>query len=185
MAHAYLVREQPFLACHTIAVEGEPNQSRHGQRRQEQAAAPAWEGIAVVEGNAGGADDRRPDLERVLHSRRRAQVGDDRAIEVQAVRHQWPAVVAAGADDVDLVAAAGPELRLPQAAGPGIEGKALRVAMAVGPDFGPGARVVEERIASRWAPIPLQPQHLAREIIKALCASRVGQAVAGREIDLA
>jgi hypothetical protein len=56
--------------------------------------------------------------------------------------------------------------------------------MAVGPDLGPGARVVEERVAGRWAPVPFQPQHLSREIIEPLCVSWVGQTVASRKIDL-
>ena len=101
-------------------------------------------------------------------------MGDDR-----------PAVIRAAADDVHLVAAERAELRLPQRPGPGVEGQALHVAVAVGPDLRPDAFLVRPRVALGGPAVTLQPQDLAGEVAEVLRPLLADEAVAGGEVELA
>ena len=101
------------------------------------------------------------------------------------MRRQRPAVVAAGQDGVDLVAATRAELGFPQGAGGGVEGQAVRVAMAIAEDFRPYAGPAEEGVARGRRAIALQSQHLAGQVVQPLGAHLVGVAVPGGEVELA
>ena len=71
------------------------------------------------------------------------------------MRNQRPAVVAAGDDEVQLVAAAGAMLRGPERAVHGMKIESLHMAMAEGPDAWPGAGAASEGIVrGRAAVVP-------------------------------
>tara|TARA_B110000483_G_scaffold91477_1_gene112935 strand:- start:702 stop:911 length:210 start_codon:yes stop_codon:yes gene_type:complete len=64
-------------------------------------------------------------------------------------------------DDVQLVAAARTVLGFPQLAGAGIEGEALGIAVAVGPDGFVGSRRVVEGVVGGDAPVVEEAVDLA------------------------
>src|SRR3954454_1365766 len=109
---------------------------------------------------------------------------DFAAIVMIAPAHQRPAVVAAGLGNVDLVAAARAELALPEHAGFGVDCKALDVAMAVGPDFGLGARAVHEGVVGRDRTVRVDADELA-QVVREILGGLELEALAGRDEQLA
>src|SRR5262249_36900080 len=87
---------------------------------------------------------------------------------VDAVADHRPAVVLAGLRDVDLVAATWAVLVRPQLPGLRMDRGALRIAVAVAPDFRLGARAVDERIARRHRAVRPQPHDLAQMVAEVL-----------------
>src|SRR5262249_29882207 len=92
-----------------------------------------------------------------------------------------PAVVADGLDDVDLVATARPVLVLPQFSAFGMEREALRVAVAVAPDLGLGARPADERIVRRHRAVGPHAQDLAEMVAEILGLVAIGEMFARSE----
>ena len=90
----------------------------------------------------------------------------DRGSVVAAVAHPRPAVVAAGDDAVQLVAALRAVLVHPEFVGPGADRRALRVAVPVAPDLRPGAG--DGRVVGRDGSIAADPDHLAERGLKVL-----------------
>ena len=107
-----------------------------------------------------------------------AALADRQAAVGAAIGDHRPAVVDAGAHDVDLVAAARPVLLQPEPAGLRVHGQPLRVAVAVAEDLGPGARAADERIVLRHAAVGMQAHHLAgdlAQILRALALAALAQ----------
>ena len=102
--------------------------------------------VARVEGDARRRDHRRPVRDGVgefgMGRRRRGC----RAVIMLAPAHHRPTVVAPRLRDVELVAAHRAELGLPQLAARWVDGGALRVAMAVGPDLRPRILLTDEGV---------------------------------------
>ena len=80
-----------------------------------------------------------------------------------SVAHQGPAIVAAGLQDVDLVAAVGAVFVLPHLTGAGIHRQAQRAAMPQRIDFRPVTGLPDERIIGRDGAVVAQAQHFAAE----------------------
>ena len=131
--------------------------------------------VGVVEGQAAGRDGgllraRRPGRAVALFPIGQRAVPcrpwpwpahvRERAV-LLAVADDGPAVVAAGARDVDLVAALRAMLADPQLAGVGMQRRALRVAMAVAPDGGCAPAGGEARVARRRGAVGGDAHHLA------------------------
>src|SRR5690606_34272576 len=87
---------------------------------------------------------------------------------VDAVGGQGPAVVEAGAGEVDLVAAARAVLAFPELAGARIDGQALGVAVAVAPDLRARAVAADAGIVRRDAAVQAQADQLALELVQRL-----------------
>src|SRR5690606_5645134 len=103
-----------------------------------------------------------PVMARLLHAFGAGVRGDLVAVVVDAVGHHRPTVVAAGADDVELVAATRSVLGGPDAPGVRIQGQALGVAMADAVDRGQRA-LHGEGVAGRRA-VSAHAVHLARGV---------------------
>ena len=73
-----------------------------------------------------------------------------------------PAVVLAGFGNVDFIAAARAVLMQPQRAGLRMQGRALRIAVAVTPDFRERTGAIDKRIVRRHAAVASNPNHLAQ-----------------------
>src|SRR5690606_1089622 len=101
-------------------------------------------------------DGRDPVVHGLLHPLAVRGDVDRVAAVVDPVADDGPAVVAAGPDEVELVAAARPLLVLPELAGFRMDGEALRVAVAVAPDLGQRALAVHERVVRGDAAILVQ-----------------------------
>src|SRR5690606_39962292 len=105
------------------------------QPADEQPAAPRGERIARVPLRAGRRDDGVPVVDRLLVARALGLRRLDRPARVLlAVRDERPAVILAGLDQVQLVAAARPVLDGPEPALQ-VERHRLEVAMAERPDL--------------------------------------------------
>src|SRR5690606_34543966 len=96
--------------------------------------AEAREAIALVDDEAGGGDHRVPRDDGRLEFGARRVARDVAQVVVAAFRDLGPAVVLAGLDEVELVAAARAHLVRPEAP-LGVEGEAEHVAMAHGPEL--------------------------------------------------
>ncbi len=121
-------------------------------------------GIAspVVEGDARRRDHGVPMRDRIGEFRMSGRFRDRRAVVIVAPAHHRPAVILACLRNVDLVAALRPELALPQFAGLRIDGGALRIAVAVRPDFGPRALLADEGVVLRHRAILVDAHDLAK-----------------------
>src|SRR5690606_10674890 len=132
------------------------------QRADEQAALPFGELVARIEREARRRDLRHPEHPRLLHAFAVPRlVRHERARVVAARRDERPAVVRAGLDDVDLVAAHRPDLDLPELARLGMPREVVTVAMAVAVDLGLRARAADERVAGRRFAFVREAQDLA------------------------
>src|SRR4029077_2656358 len=89
-----------------------------------------------------------------------------------------PAVVVASHDEIDLVAALGTVLLLPQLAVSPVDGETLRIAVAIRPDFGTGAGFVDERIVGRRGAVTRNPDDLAEVVVERLRHVAVGEMLA-------
>ena len=89
--------------------------------------------------------------------------GNARARIIASEAHDWPSVIAAPHDDVDLVAAVGTIFVVPEHPGLGVDDEAQRIAMSQGIDFWPMARVAHERVVGRYGAIVVEAQYLAAQ----------------------
>ena len=163
----------------------EPRQHLAFERADEQAALPAREQVAGVERHAGGRDRRRPVLHRLLHAGLRACRRRSAAAIIDAVADHRPAVVLARLDDVDLVAALRAVLLLPELAVGGIEGEALRVAVAIGPDLGQRAGRPTNGLSGGTAPSGVMRTILPMWLSSFCASSRVAEMLAERDEQIA
>ena len=117
-----------------IAADADVDQCLCPTARRERVALPLREQVARVDDQPAGRDRRIPADLRRLEAVAWPVVRDVHAVVIAAVRHVRPAIVAAGQDEVDLVAAARAHLSLPQ---PPVrrEREAKGVAMAGAPGF--------------------------------------------------
>src|SRR5215470_585880 len=149
------------------------------QIAEEEIAAKLRERRAAIEERARGGDRRCVFEQRRYHALFRFRVMNHR-----------PTVVLAALDDIDFVAAAGavearrPMLGLELRVRAWLPGEALRVAVAVRPDFGARVRPPDEGVVRRDAAVVVEPQRLAGERIQPLRQLPLGR-VARRDIELA
>src|SRR5690606_31103065 len=116
--------------------------------------------------------------------RRGLAAADRRAVIVDAVGDDGPAIVLAGFGDVDLVAAARPVLAEPRRAGLRVERGALDVAVAVGPDLRQRALGAHERVVLRHGAVAVDPDDLAEmgiEILRLAAEAGLGALAGGDE----
>src|SRR5450432_4416024 len=101
-----------------------------------------------------------------------------------------PAVVLPALDNVHLITAAravetaGTTFSLKHQIRAGLPIKALRVAMAIRPDFRPRILLTNERIVGRHGAVIIEPQRFAGERIKLLRQRPIG-GVPSRDVELA
>ena len=74
--------------------------------------------------------------------------------------HQGPTVISPWLGDVQLVAAPRTVFTDPQLARLRVDGRALNVAVSIGPDLRQGVVAAKERVIARGCAVPLQPHHL-------------------------
>src|SRR4029079_11033980 len=126
-----------------------------------------------------------PVFDRLLHARRACALVNARAVVIDAVADHRPAVILAGLWNVDLVAAHRTVLMSPELPGLRVQGCALHVAVAVAPDFRPGARLLHERIVRRHAAIRRDADHLATVVGEILPLVAKPEMLAGGEKNIA
>ena len=123
--------EDALFAHDSLSIELEPHQQAELERTHQQVAAPAGKPVPVVERHSGGRDGRCPLVQRLGHALLVGPFADLRAATVvPAVGDHRPAIVHAGADDVDLVTTLRAVLVGPELAGPRIHRRSLHVAVA-------------------------------------------------------
>src|SRR5690606_28647048 len=94
--------EHPLLRTDPAAsVAFEPRDELELQRADQEAAPPFGKHLAVVDCQTRGRDRRVPIVERLLHAGLLGAFADVRAVVVDAVGDDWPAVVPAGLRPVD------------------------------------------------------------------------------------
>ena len=99
-----------------LAVEGDAVERLRRDPAHQRRAAPLREHRAVVEHEIARRDDRRPVDHRLGQIRPRIRTRDRHAVVVDGVGDERPAVVLAGLDQVQLVAASRAVLDFPQPA---------------------------------------------------------------------
>ena len=108
------------------------------------------------------------------------------AAVVHAVADHRPAVVQAGPDEVELVAALRSVLVGPQVAGLGVHEQPLRVAVSVAPDLGQGAGLPDERVVVGHAAVVVEADGdavMVRRVLRGVgrqVAPRAGHPIAHR-----
>src|SRR4029077_14009940 len=112
------------------------------------------------------------------------RIGDILAGIVVPPANHRPAVICAGLRNVELVPAARAELGLPQLAGLGMDGGALRIAVAVGPNLWTGVCAADEGIGLRDRSIRVAAHALA-EVIGKILGRGEGEALAEGDEQLA
>src|SRR6478752_6032278 len=176
VANASEPREQRLAVHDAIAVDDHAVELRGLQRSDDQVTLPARERLAVVDHEARygrrrrEVDDRalqRVDVELDVES---VAVVDGRAVVLQALRDERPAVVLTGLQEIDLVAAALAHLGFPELARARVELEALGAPMTVRPDRRQRARDADERIVLRDRAVVVQPQDLAERHFQILHA---------------
>ena len=146
-----------------------------GRRARRRTGCPSRPGTGRrVERHAGRRDRRHPVLDRLLHAGLVRALVDLGAAIVDAVADHRPAVVLAGLRNVDLVAAARAVLVLPQFAGLRMQRRALRVAVAVAPDFRLASGSADERIVRRHRAVGRDAHDLAEMIGEVLRLVAIG-----------
>src|SRR6202795_4173023 len=101
-----------------------------------------------------------------LRMRRRGR--DGAAVIMLAPAHHGPAVIRTRGGNVELIAAHRAELALPKLAGFGVNGDALGIAVAVGPDLGLGVYLPDKGIVLRHGAVGIDAHDLAEMIGKVL-----------------
>ena len=171
LADALLQREQQRLAPEGQALRGQrhPVKLRAAQAADEGVTLPVAEAPARVERQTARRDAGRPVQPRILHARRRracehrpeSVAGPCSAVGPPVGDH-WPAEIAAGFHDVDLIPAQRAVIDAPQRPCAGMHRHSRRVAYAEGVDFGVVTRFVDERIVGGHGAIVVEAQDLAR-----------------------
>src|SRR6185369_11836329 len=122
--------QQAFLVNDAFTVQFEADQHLEFQGADQQVAAPGRETLTRIESHAGWRDRRRPLEHRLLHSFALGADPDFGADSViDPVGNHRPTVVAAGAHDIDLVAALRAVFVRPQLAAQRMQCRALHSAM--------------------------------------------------------
>src|SRR5690606_24449476 len=132
----------------------------------------------------GRRDDRVAVVDRLLVARPLRLGSPDRPARVLlAVRDQRPAVVPAGQDPAQPVAAARPVLDGPEPA-LWVERHRLDVAVAERPDLRPRILLADERVVLRHGAVRRDAQHLAEMVVELLRVYAHGrvEAVAGGDV---
>src|ERR1700754_2120352 len=119
-----------------LAIKGEANPAHADKSPEQGAAIPVREFVALVEHEVAWRDHRHPIDHRLDEIGTRVGGGDGHVVVIDAVRNQWPAVVLATLDQIQLVTAARAVLEFPQ---PTVrtEGEAIRRGGGRGATFGP------------------------------------------------
>ena len=150
-------------------------------RADEHVALPLRELAARVERHPRDRDRGRPVDDRILEALARETLRLPWAWIRAAEAHERPAVVCAGFQHVDLVAAVRSVLVLPDRAGGGMHREPERAAVPERVDLGLVARLADERIVLRHRAVVAQAQHLAEVAVWLL--RRVGHAAERRHIE--
>ena len=170
MAFCAVVLDPPDAAGGPVAVDVGPDQVGQAGAAVDPAAGERA-GLAVG----------------VLGGRRQDRVGARLALgdEDVAPLGEAPAVVAPLLDQVDLLPEVLAVLADPELARLAVEAQPPGIAQAVGPDLGPGAGAIDERVVLGHAVVParvgmidVDPQHGRQQVVEGL-AGQVGVGAAG------
>src|SRR5690606_3845546 len=188
-AHSF---EYHLNVRHAPTLDGQAGELLPGNPADEEAAPPLRERVARVDEQARRRDGRDPVVHGLLHPLAVRGDVDRVAVVVDAVADDGPAVVAAGPDEVELVATARPVLVRPDIARFRMDREALRVAVAVAPDLGQCALAVHERVVRGDAAVLVQADDgalVVREVLRRVLLGRLPggrrAAVADAEEDVA
>src|SRR5690606_25356695 len=139
-----------------------------GERAGKKVALPLGKLVSRVEQQAASGDRWGPVVDRLLQAFFFGQVGDDGAAIINAVGNDWPPVILAFFDDVDLVAS-------PRAVLGGVDDvvglvvyHALHVSVAKRPDASLGSRGIDKGIVLGNASVIMQAVHLAHVVVEFL-----------------
>ncbi|MNM65836.1 hypothetical protein D3C81_772980 [compost metagenome] len=155
---------------HFVAVEFQANQLLRRQRADEQAVLPRLEAWVVVKRHAADGRGFFPDMVRVDHAIDMLAPGFGNRHQriVDAMGGNRPTKVLAGLGDVDLITATGPVLVGPQLAGPGVERRALLVAVAERPDFRAHVIATDKRVVLGHRAVREDAHQLALQLVQVL-----------------
>ena len=128
------------------------------------------ESVSGVERDAGRRQRRNEVDERRLEVRTRGGLADGSAVVVPSERDEWPAVVASGFDDVDLVTAKRSVLCFPDGPGRRMNRQPLRAAVTERVDLRHVTGAAHKRVVCRHAAIVLESERLAAVIAGVLRA---------------
>src|SRR5690606_41818989 len=138
------------------------------QGAHQQIAPPAGEGVPPVEGNGRGGDGGHPAQYRELPAGHGGRQGRRLVVVAVSPADERPAVVVAGEDAVELVAAPGAVLRGPEIAR-GIEGDAEGRPVAEAPDVGVGTLSTDKGAVLRHGAVVVEAEDLAVAAGEVLC----------------
>jgi EAL domain-containing protein (putative c-di-GMP-specific phosphodiesterase class I) len=174
-------RAAVFVGHQAVAVELQPLQHARLERAHHQRALPVRTIAAAADpGQSGRCNRRHPVVQRLLHAVLAGDAGADLAAAVVlAIGDHRPAVVLAGLDAVDFVAALGTVLVHPQLAVGG-QHRALRAAVAPAPDGRQGVGAGNEGVVGDAA-VLAHAHDLAQVAAQVLCLFLVLGAFAQRQ----
>src|SRR2546428_3672444 len=147
----------------------------------QQVSFQCWKLVTRIHGHSPRTDDRGPEEQRRLHPGqtwfgklrpRAARTLYQLARVGAAVRNDWPAVVPARPDDVELVPALRTMVDLPELASLRMNRQAERIANTQRVNLRLIPRLADERIVRRSGPIVVESQDLAgvaARILRLLC----------------
>lgn len=144
-----------------VTSDGHAHDPLRAEASDEGIARPAGKQAALVDDHAGRGDDGDPEGLGRGDIRARAVLGDLPAVVVAALGHERPAVVGARLDQVELVAAHGAHLDLPEAA-LRVPVDAQRVAVAQRPDLRLHGALAGKGVAREGGAVVVQLDHLAQ-----------------------
>ncbi len=163
------VCQQVFFADYLVTDKREPDQMCAAHASDEETVFPDREECAGVEGHAAGGNYRVPVIDGLLHALPGLDSSRDGAPCVfDSVGDSGPAVVFAFAGYVEFVAATGAVFDGPEFACGRVEGGALDVGMADGPNLGPGSRFADEGVVFGDGAIGVDADDFAEETVEAL-----------------
>lgn len=127
-----MLQQQALFARYPIAVKRQSRQMPTGQRCDEEIAFPFGDQIAVIESDARWRDALIPVVFGLLGARATGPLTVNRFAGVMgAIRHQWPSIVAAWFDHIDLVATLRSMVADPKLARPGLVSQSLRIPVPI------------------------------------------------------
>jgi hypothetical protein len=140
--------------------------SAHGADKD--IALPVWETIASIDDHSRDGDGWYPHHDRRFHAFPRRVLRNARPRVITAKANYGPAVIAAGENDVDLIAAVGAVFVIPQSARFGMDHQAEGIAVAKRVDVWPVAGTIREGIIGRRRAVVTQAENLAPEAARFL-----------------
>src|SRR6202030_2044642 len=130
-------------------------------RTDKNVALPLRKTVAGINGHSSDGDGGYPHHDRRLQTFPRRVLGNARPSVVAPKADDGPAVIAAGKDDVDLIAAVRAIFVIPQSTSLWMDHKAQRIPVSKGVNLRPVTRTAHEGVVGRRRTIIAHAQNLA------------------------